>query len=367
MNASVFKQVDLRYLANTLAQEQTHAGISTFELGLGLDTEGKGSKAEQAKIILRDIFARSDADELIVQMLNFVYVEDAYANTSSANTVYATLKFNVLDPRGVLLTDDGFRIEGADSASIDVKNLLAVEYKQVGEGSYANVFRYVDPNYGTSFAVKRLKQNSSASDIHRFKQEFATLQSLRFPYIVEVFKFDESGLSYTMEYCDETLGKFIDRNNQSLERLVRKRIALQFLYGLNYLHRKGICHRDLSVGNILVKNYDLGAVMVKLSDFGLSKHPDSEFTRGTTAIHGTIVDPGLESFKDFSEIHDIYAVGPILWFIFTGKRNVTGDGSELAAIVAKCMAIDTSQRYPNVLSVIQDIDSLDAVPRGTSA
>jgi predicted nucleotide-binding protein len=112
MSERVFKQIDLRYLANALGQNQTHAGISTFELGLGLNTEGTGSKAERAKSVLRDVFSRPNADELIVQLLNFVYVEDAYSITSSANTVYATLKSNVLDPRGVTLTEDGFILPG---------------------------------------------------------------------------------------------------------------------------------------------------------------------------------------------------------------------------------------------------------------
>lgn len=112
MSETVFKQVDLRYLVNALAQEQTHAGISTFELGLGLDTDGKGNKAERAKTILRNVFSRPNADEVIVQMLNYIYVEDAYANTSSTNSVYATLKANVLDPRGVVLTEDGFIFPG---------------------------------------------------------------------------------------------------------------------------------------------------------------------------------------------------------------------------------------------------------------
>jgi predicted nucleotide-binding protein len=109
----------VRYLANALAQDQTHAGITTFELGLGLDTEQAGSKPERAKIILRDVFSRPNADELIVQMLNYVYVEDAYSITSSANTVYATLKANVLDPRGVTLTDDGFCLpSGTDGVPV---------------------------------------------------------------------------------------------------------------------------------------------------------------------------------------------------------------------------------------------------------
>jgi eukaryotic-like serine/threonine-protein kinase len=74
------------------------------------------------------------------------------------------------------------------------------------------------------------------------------------------------------KYCDATLGQYIASNNAKLSFGTRKRVALQFLYGLNYLHSKGHLHRDVSYGNVLVKRYDGVAVVVKLSDFGLLRN-----------------------------------------------------------------------------------------------
>lgn len=81
-----------------------------------------------------------------------------------------------------------------------------------------------------------------------------------------------------MEFCDSTLGAFISARNATLPFSSRRRIALQFIYGLNYLRSKRVLHRDISLRNILVKVHDAGAATVKLSDFGLAKDPDSGLT-----------------------------------------------------------------------------------------
>ena len=89
--------------------------------------------------------------------------------------------------------------------------------------------------------------------------------------MLQVFAYNEERSEYTMEHCNATLRDFIDRNNARLSFGTRKRIGLQFLYGMNYLHSKELLHRDVSYQNVLVKEYDGGAVVIKLSDFGLFK------------------------------------------------------------------------------------------------
>jgi hypothetical protein len=145
----------------------------------------------------------------------------------------------------------------------------------VGEGSYAVVHKYFDEECGMFFAVKRARSNLPAKDLERFRAEYRLLRKLSFPYIVQAYKYNDSSDSYTMEYCDATLDKWVKKNNARLSLSVRKRVALQFLYGVNYLQFKGIFHRDISRKNILVKQYDFLAVIVKLSDFGLHKDPQS--------------------------------------------------------------------------------------------
>lgn len=144
------------------------------------------------------------------------------------------------------------------------KHQQAVELKMVGSGSYAHVYSYVDPDYGIKFAVKRAKKDLDERDLVRFKQEFEILRKLSFPYVVEVYRYDEARNEYRMEYCHTTLRDYIAKKNATMSFAARKRIALQFLYGINYLHHQRLLHRDISLQNILLKVFGSGAVLVKL-------------------------------------------------------------------------------------------------------
>lgn len=242
-----------------------------------------------------------------------------------------------------------------------------VKLRMVGSGSYANVYSYVDPEYGIPFAVKRAKKGISKRDLARFKREFAIMRRLSFPYIVEVYRYDEGRDEYRMEFCDDTLRAYIGKRNAALKFSTRKRIALQFLYGLNYIHSAEILHRDVSLQNVLVKSYASGAVIVKLSDFGLSKEVDSDFTLTRTELKGTIRDPQLESLKEYGAVNEIYAIGWVLHFIFTGKESLSHGSDPVAAIVRRCTDQDPARRYQTVLELIADVEALAPGPTDAPA
>jgi tRNA A-37 threonylcarbamoyl transferase component Bud32 len=233
-----------------------------------------------------------------------------------------------------------------------------VELQMIGSGSYGNVYRYIDPEYDIPFALKRAKRNLDLRDLTRFRKEFDLLKDLRFPYVLRVYRYYEDRNEYTMEYCDATLRDFIDRNNARMSFGTRKRIGLQFLYGLNYLHSKGHLHRDVSYQNALVKEYDGGAVIVKISDFGLFKDLDSTLTRTESELRGTILDPTIASFKDYNLGNEIYAIGCVLSFIFSGRLNIGSCRGATRAIIDKCVALDHTTRYPDVRSIIRDVELL---------
>lgn len=229
----------------------------------------------------------------------------------------------------------------------------------VGEGSYAIVHKFTDPNYDIQFARKKLKKNLSAKEVERFHREFNIMKRFDFPYILKVYRYDESDNSYTMEYCEHTLKDYISHNIQKMSFQTRYKMAMQFLYAMNFLHKHGVYHRDLSYGNVLIHTYgDGGAFMVKVSDFGLAKERDSDLTSTGSSTKGSIRDPFLESFKDFGPVNDIYAIGFILNYILTGKEGLIADGSRLSSIIQKCSAAKPADRYQTVEDIIREMKKL---------
>lgn len=248
-----------------------------------------------------------------------------------------------------------------------LKQQTPVELKMVGSGSYANVYSYVDPDYGIKFAVKRAKRGIQQRDLERFKQEFEVMKGLSFPYVVEVYRYDEARNEYRMEYCDTTLREYIRRQNATLSFAARKRIALQFLYGINYLHLKKLLHRDISLQNVLLKVFGDGAVLVKLSDFGLVKDQAKDFTRTQTEMKGTLRDPMLESFKAYAVVNEMYSIAWVLAYIFTGRESLPSTGNTVGRIIHKCAVNNLDQRYQTVIELIADVERLEAPPTQPTA
>jgi hypothetical protein len=242
------------------------------------------------------------------------------------------------------------------------KQQASLKLSMVGEGSYAHVYSYEDPDYGIKFAIKRAKKGLSERDLYRFKQEFAVMKRLSFPYVVEVYKYDDTRNEYRMEFCDETLRSFIAKRNAKMSFASRKRVALQFLYGMNYLHAKDLLHRDISLQNVLLKVYESGAVLVKLSDFGLVKDKMSDFTRTTTEMRGTIRDPLLDNFKAYNLTNEMYSIGWVLSYIFTGKESLRPSTEEVDEIIRRCVANDPKQRYSAVFDLISAVERLATTP-----
>lgn len=237
-----------------------------------------------------------------------------------------------------------------------------LDLKLVGEGAFAIVHKFKDPYYNKVFAKKTLKSNIDDREKERFIKEYQIMSKMTFPYILEVYRLIEDDNSYIMEYCDGNLENYIAKHNSKLSFEIRKRIALQFLYAINYIHFQNLLHRDLSTRNILIKKYDSGAIVVKLSDFGLVKEVDSEFTKSDTEYKGSIIDPtidpSIDKFKNYNIKNEIYAVGVILQFIFTGKKSLETRNIHvgLKEIINKCISHDHEERYSSISQIISNIE-----------
>ena len=228
------------------------------------------------------------------------------------------------------------------------------DLKLIGSGSYANVYKYKDTFYNRPFILKRAKKELTDKEVARFKREFDVMNDLSSPYILEVYCYNPDKNEYIMEYMDYTLDGYIAAHNSTLTIIQRKGIAQQILRAFDYLHSKGHLHRDISPKNILIKEYD-DTLVVKLSDFGLVKIPDSTLTTVNTEFKGYFNDPALvvEGFNTYSIVHETYALTRVIYFVMTGKTNTEKiTNQNLRAFVEKGLNPDKIKRFQNIRDMI---------------
>lgn len=226
--------------------------------------------------------------------------------------------------------------------------------KLIGEGSYALIFKYRDEYYNKDFALKRAKKDLSEKELTRFKREFEQMQTLSSPYIPEVYTYDDTQPEYVMEYMDFSLDGYVQKTNNKLTQETRKSIAFQLLKAFSYLHSKGLIHRDISPKNVLLKQYD-DVVVVKISDFGLVKIPNSTMTSENTEFKGYFNDPALatEGFDNYEIRHETYALTKLLFYVMTGRTNTSNiSDSKLNDFVRKGLNPDKEKRYQNIDELI---------------
>ena len=228
------------------------------------------------------------------------------------------------------------------------------DLKLIGSGSYANVYKYKDTFYNRPFILKRAKKELTDKEVARFKREFDVMNDLSSPYILEVYCYNPDKNEYIMEYMDYTLDGYIAAHNSTLTIIQRKGIAQQILRAFDYLHSKGHLHRDISPKNILIKEYD-DTLVVKLSDFGLVKIPDSTLTTVNTEFKGYFNDPALvvEGFNTYGIVHETYALTRVIYFVMTGKTNTEKiTNQNLRSFVEKGLNPDKAKRFQNIRDMI---------------
>jgi tRNA A-37 threonylcarbamoyl transferase component Bud32 len=225
----------------------------------------------------------------------------------------------------------------------------------IGEGSYAIAYKYKDNFYNCSFVEKRAKKDLDEKEIQRFKNEYQTLKALESPYIITVYRLTEDPLAYVMEYCDMTLFRFIKKYGNMLDIASKKKIVLQILKGFEYIHSKGLLHRDISFKNIFVNSYDEQKInIIKIADFGLVKIPDSTMTSLETNFKGSLNDPKLREigFSNYSMIHETYALTRVVYFVMTGRESVSGEMTgDFKTFIHAGVSEDSSARFQSVMAM----------------
>lgn len=206
-------------------------------------------------------------------------------------------------------------------------------------------------------AIKRLKGEYS----ERFQKEARAIAALNHPNICQLY---DVGPDYlVMEFIE---GRILQGPKPEAE---VARIALQFASALEEAHRRGVIHRDLKPGNMMIAESGLA----KLLDFGIAKHASSSDTStigtGAGVVMGTAayMAPEQAEGKLLDERSDIFSFGAVLYELLSGRRAFEGNSTAevmgallrdtppqlschpaLERVVMRCLQKHPGQRFQTV-------------------
>ena len=229
----------------------------------------------------------------------------------------------------------------------------------LGKGAMGTVYDGYDALIDRRVAIKTIplpdpSDAEAQEELARFRREAQAAGRLTHPNIVAVYDYGEDGkVAYiVMEYAPGTeLKKVLDKGDR-LPPAEAVRIMQGVLAGLQFSHERGVVHRDIKPGNIILSTDGT----VKIADFGIARIESSNMTQAGTVM-GTPSYMSPEQFmgQTVDARTDIYSAGVMLYQLLTGERPFEGG---MSAIMHK--ALNTEPPRPSDLSVTAP-SALDAV------
>ena len=227
--------------------------------------------------------------------------------------------------------------------------------KELGKGSYGQVFRCQSKINGNVYACKKMSKKKIKNK-DQFKTEINLLRATDHPNIIKLYEIyeDNKYIYLIMEECSggeffDSLAKRAKEKKMYTEKECAK-IFKQILEAVNYLHAHGVCHRDLKPENILFSNVADDSCL-KLIDFGLSKVIDGDKNLkgavGTTFYMAPEVITG-----NYNEKCDIWACGVILYIMLCGKPPFYSQNEE--ELKKNICSMKYTFDYPEFKKVSQD-------------
>ncbi len=217
--------------------------------------------------------------------------------------------------------------------------LISGRYRLIaplGEGGMATIWRAVDEQLDREVAVKLLRPQFSSDPgfAARFKQEARSAGGLSHPNIVGVYDYGTDGADgdqyIVMELIEGNDLSTILRDRGSLATMDAVRVAIGVAAALEVAHRKGIVHRDVKPGNILITD----AGDVKVTDFGIARAVSeaSMTVTGTTLGSVHYFSPEQARGDEVTGASDVYALAIVLFEMLTGRRPFEGDSAAAVAL-----------------------------------
>ena len=251
----------------------------------------------------------------------------------------------------------------------------------IGAGGMGEVYRAHDTRLRRDVAIKVLPETTAGAGVwERFEREARAASALSHPHICAVYDVGESGgrpflvmeLLEGLPLDDYIGGKPVEPSRAAV-------LAVQIADALEAAHAKGILHRDIKPGNIVVNRRG----HVKVLDFGLARQvsvpgSDATLTMESVTAAGTLVGtphymaPEILQGKPADTRSDLWAFGVVLYEMLSGRRPFQGSTlfevssailrepppplpanvtSSLNVVVARCLEKDPEQRYQSAAEV----------------
>ncbi len=221
-----------------------------------------------------------------------------------------------------------------------LRQALAERYeilRELGRGGMATVYLARDVKYGRQVALKvLLPELALAARSERFRREIQIAAQLSHPHIVPLFEADSVGeyRFYTMPYIEgESLRDLLARGGRlSVEETLR--IAGEVAGALAYAHARGVVHRDIKPGNILLE-----AGHARVADFGIARAIGADSGETVTHTGTPLGTPAYMSPEQCSADQpidprtDVYGLGCVVYEMLAGRPPFQGHTFE--SIVAQ--------------------------------
>ncbi len=272
--------------------------------------------------------------------------------------------------------------------------------RELGRGGFGVVFLAEDSVLGRQVALKvpRPEVLVTPEVRRRFLREAEAASRLDHPHIVPVYEVGEEGLIcyIASAYCEgPTLGEWLRLQTASVPIRVASRLVAVLAAAVAHAHERGILHRDLKPGNILLQqprgnasateriSDELGFIP-RVCDFGLAKLLDqiSDETRSGVPIGSPVYmapEQAAGRLREHGPATDVYALGVILYELLTGTPPHRGETDletlrlvsdqdplspralrpglprDLETIVLKCLEKRPAARYSSALELTEDL------------
>ncbi|RGP69277.1 cmgc cdk crk7 kinase [Fusarium sporotrichioides] len=225
----------------------------------------------------------------------------------------------------------------------------------VGSGTYGKVFKGLNVYTKGMVALKKIRMEGERDGFPvTAVREIKLLQSLRHVNIVNLQEVmvEKNDCFMVFEYLSHDLTGLLNHPTFKLEAAQKKDLAKQMFEGLDYLHTRGVLHRDIKAANILVSNEGV----LKIADFGLArfyaKRHQLDYTNRVITIWYRSPELLLGETK-YTAAVDVWSAACVMVEIFDRNAIFPGDGTELNQLekVYNVMGTPSLKDWPGLVEM----------------